>query len=436
MKQIYLLMIICLCASCSDNDFDVVGFNEKTQNSIQSISIILGIEKYERFYYLAKDNRDTLKIPSTEFEGGILYIKDILENDDSYSIILSNGEKFNILHTAESEIKYRIPNISFLRLDGYDIQLKIVLKDTNSLLRINHGEPGIGGLVCSSFIDFAKGTIGYYKPYSTEEEKTIDVLVESEQTIPFVEGHEYTIVSSKENGCIATIKVTDNDIQQTYQFTPDIGCYESGITNGWGKSSYEIKGEVDISGFKIYSNQDYHSKLLILGDSNADHGGIGDDKWRNYARQIKSRMGGSAFLVVQGGADTNDFITWLNEYVLNICKPQYCLVATYNEANFSMWYSNISEIIQIISDKGIIPILATIHPGGRNGLNDERKRINDWIRESGYLVFDIAKVISQNNDGITVNEELLRYDLVHFNYETNDMLADYFWETFSHLLKN
>lgn len=101
-----------------------------------------------------------------------------------------------------------------------------------------------------------------------------------------------------------------------------------------------------------------------------------------------------------------------------------------------MWYSNISEIIKITNDKDIIPILATIHPGGKNGLNDERKRINDWIRESGYLVFDIAKIISRNNDGITVNEELLRWDLVHFNYEANDMLADYFGETFSHLLKN
>lgn len=65
-------------------------------------------------------------------------------------------------------------------------------------------------------------------------------------------------------------------------------------------SSYEVSGSINILNFKTYSNQDYHSKLLVLGDSNADHGGIGDDKWRNYIRQIKARMGGSAFLVVQG----------------------------------------------------------------------------------------------------------------------------------------
>ena len=431
-----LFVLICLCLSCSDKEFDTARYNGEMMSKLHEVSMIEGIEKYEKFYYITRGDGDTIQIPSTEFENGIIYVKDIVKNKNYYCIKLSNGEVSNIPCTLEAEIKNRVPNISSLRLDGYDIQIKAVLKGRNSLLRINHGEPNLNGLVCSSFIDFTNGRIGYYKPYTTDEEKTTEELIEGEQIIPFVEGHEYTIVSSKQNGCFASLSITDNLTGECYEFSPEIGCYESGITNGWGKSSYEVMGDVEVLEFKIYSNQDYNSKLLILGDSNADHGGIGDYKWRNYTRQIKKGMGGSAFLVVQGGADTNHFLTWLDGYVLDLCKPQYCLITTYNETNFSRWYSNIMKIIQILEDNNIVPILATIHPGGKGGIDDGRKKINEWIRNSGYLVFDIAKIISLNHDGISLNKNLLHFDMVHYNYEANTLLANAFLETFPSLVNN
>ncbi len=85
----------------------------------------------------------------------------------------------------------------------------------------------------------------------------------------------------------------------------------------------------------------------------------------------------------------------------------------------------------------IIPILATIHPGEGDMISNERRKINDWIRNSGYLVFDVAKVISVNNDGVTTWKEMLREPTwVHFNYEANDLLAKIFFETFPYLLNN
>ncbi|MBO5632404.1 MAG: SGNH/GDSL hydrolase family protein [Aeriscardovia sp.] len=431
-----LIILTCLCLSCSDKEFDAAGFNREIQNKLHAISLIESIEKFEKFYYLVGAEGDTIQIPATEFENGVIYVKDIIKNESYYNLKLSNGDVSNIPCTVGAEIKYRVPNISSLRLDGYDIQMKVVLKDKSSLLRINHGEPNIGGLVCSSFIDFANSRIGYYKPYTTNGEETTEVLIESNQIIPFVEEHEYTIVSSKTNGCVASLSITDNETGEIYEFSPEIGCYESGITNGWGKSSYEVKGNIEVLDFRIYSNQDYNSKLLILGDSNADHGGIGDYKWRNYARQIKDGMGGSAFLVVQGGADTNHFLTWLEEYVLDICKPQYCLVTTYNESPFFEWHSNIMEIIQIFEGKNIIPILATIHSGGKDGIDDGRIKINEWIRGSNCLVFDVAKIVSLDHDGISVNKDLLQYDMVHYNFEANDLLASSFFEIFPFLRNN
>ena len=84
----------------------------------------------------------------------------------------------------------------------------------------------------------------------------------------------------------------------------------------------------------------------------------------------------------------------------------------------------------------IIPILATIHPGSGEMISEDKRKMNDWMRSSGYLVFDVARVISQNNDGVTTNESLLRSDLVHFNFEANDLLAADFFETFSFMKEN
>lgn len=438
MRQLFYLIFIGLCISCSKENIAIEeSIEEETLHTFQSVSLITGIEKYENYYYIAQDTRDTLKIPATELGNGEVYINDILDIGSSYRFVFSDGEKYDIPVVADLEIKYRVPNISTLRLDGYDIQIKVVLKDRNGLLRINHGEPNLDGLVCSSFIDFTNGRIGYYKPYTADGEKSSEVLIESDQMIPFVKGHEYTIVSSKRDGCVASLSITDNLTGECYEFSPEIGCYESGITNGWGKSSYEVMGDVEVLEFKIYSNQDYNSKLLILGDSNADHGGIGNDKWRNYARQIKKGMGGSAFLVVQGGAGTRNFLTWMDGYVFDLCKPQYCLITTYNETNFQKWNPNILEILRRLEIRKIIPILATIHPAEGDKISDERRKINDWIRNSGYLVFDVAKVISVNNDGLTTWKKVLHEpNWVHYNFTANDLLATNFFETFPYLSNN
>lgn len=437
LRIISSIIILCLFTSCSENGFDVEEYNSNVAFGLNKISNIIGIEKYGKFYYIADGGGDTVKIPSTEFEKGVLYVKDVFKKENYCSIKLSNGEVSNFPCFADTEIKYRVPNISSLRLDGYDIQIKVVIKDINSLLRINHGEPNIGGLVCSSFIDFANSRIGYYKPYTIDGEKTTEVLIEREQIIPFIKGHVYTIVSSKHNGCVASLSIKDNETGESYEFSPEIKCYESGITHGWGKSSYEEMGGIEVLDFKIYSNQDFNSRLLILGDSNADHGGLGSYKWRNYTRQIKLGMNGSAFLVVQGGAGTSNFISWLDEYAMDLCKPKYCLVTTYNETNFSRWYSNIQEILNRLKRENITPILATIHPAEGDVIGDTHSEINDWIRSSGFLVFDVAKVISLNHDGVTTWKDILTPpNWVHFNLEANNILAKNFFETFPYLSNN
>ena len=434
--KFFLFLLLFFTVSCNKDEIDVEQANQMFVETFGEIKAISGVEEYEGFYYIEYFDGKTAKLPSKEYYKGILYIMDIKKDDSSLCFYLSNGDIRSIECGNETCIKYRLPNVGSLRTDGYDLNLDIVLNDLNSVIRINHGEPNINGMVCSSFIDFKRGKMGYFIPYSVDEDKTDEILVEDEQTISFEKGHHYSIISSKTGGCIASIIITDNDGGKTYQFSPEIGCYESGIANGWGRSSYEIVGDIDVLNFKIYSNQPYHSKLLILGDSNADHGGVGDYKWKNYARQIKTGMQGDVFLIVQGGASTNDFLTWLREYALDVCAPQYCMITTYNEYTFSKWNNNIKEIVNILENHHIIPILATIHPGSGEMISEDKRKMNDWMRSSGYLVFDVARVISQNNDGVTTNESLLRSDLVHFNFEANDLLAADFFETFSFMKEN
>ena len=182
-----IFIILFFLSSCSDKEIDIKKYNEDIINGLNSISNIIGIEKYEQFYDIAKSEGDTIKIPSTEFEKGVLYVKDIIEKDNYFSFVLSSGEVSNIPSVAGVKIKYRVPNISSLRLDGYDIQVKMVLKDCNSILRINHGEPNIGGMVCSLYIDFSRGRIGLYEPYTTDSEKTTEKFIEDEQQISFIQ---------------------------------------------------------------------------------------------------------------------------------------------------------------------------------------------------------------------------------------------------------
>jgi hypothetical protein len=436
-SKFLLFLLLFFTVSCNKDEIDVEQENLMFNETFSEINAINGVEEYEGFYYIEYLDGKTAKLPSKEYCKGILYIMDIKKDAGSLCFYLSNGDVRSIECENETLVKFRLPNIKSLRTDGYDLNLDIVLNNINSVIRINHGEPNINGIVCSSFIDFKRGKIGYFNPYSVDEEKTDEILVENEQTISFEQGHHYSIISSKIDGCIASITITDNDGDQTYQFSPEIGCYESGITNGWGRSSYEIVGDIDVMNFKIYSNQPYHSKLLILGDSNADHGGIGDYKWKNYARQIKTGLQGNAYLIVQGGASTNDFLVWLQEYALDVCAPQYCMITTYNEYTFSKWIKNIKEIINILENHHIIPILATIHPGSGEMISDDKRKMNDWMRSSGYLVFDMARVISKDHDGVTTIERLLRLPtLVHFNFEANDMLAADFFDTFPFMKTN
>lgn len=337
--------------------------------------------------------------------------------------------------SSDRDIVEYLPNVSSLRVDEYKIVIEVELKERNSLLRINNGEPDIGGMVCSAFVDFGRGKLGYYVPFSTEDEKTEEILVEDDRIIPFEEGRKYIISSSKINGCAVKLSVTDETSNEVYEFAPQLKCYTSGITNAWGRNSYEVVGNIDVEDFTVYSTQGKHPKLLILGDSNADHGGLGSDKWRNYARQIKDSMRGDVFLVAQGGANTSHYLTWLNEYVFNVCQPQYCLITTYNETSYTRWHTNILQIIDRLEAHNIIPILATIHPGGGPTIDEQKARINEWIRKSGYFVFDIGKLVSLNNDGVTTDEDLLRPDLVHFNYISNNLLADSFMSEFPFLYR-
>lgn len=227
----FILVILCVLSSCSKETFDVVEYNKSTMDSLSMLSYITSIEKYGKLYYIENQTSKTIEIPATEFVSGILYLKEIKEEKTSFSFVLSDGNELTIDHAPDVKIRYRLPNISTLRTDGYDIVLKLILADKNSHLRINYGEPNIDGLVCSAFIDFGKGKMGYYQPYMTDEEKSEEILATYEKDIPFEQGNQYTIVASKKEGCIASVFVKDEKSGDEYEFSPELTCYESGITN-------------------------------------------------------------------------------------------------------------------------------------------------------------------------------------------------------------
>ncbi len=68
LRIILSVIVFCLLTSCSEKGFDVEEYNANVALGLNKISNIIGIEKYEKFYYIAECGGDTVKIPSTEFE--------------------------------------------------------------------------------------------------------------------------------------------------------------------------------------------------------------------------------------------------------------------------------------------------------------------------------------------------------------------------------
>ena len=153
----------------------------------------------------------------------------------------------------------------------------------------------------------------------------------------------------------------------------------------------------------------------------------------SYSRLIKDAHNGDVAIFAQGGASAFDFVNWLDSYILNICKPTYALITTYNTTTASRHILETEYIVNTLKRHQITPILATIHPGGNAEANARNQEINQWVKDSGYMYLDLAELLSLNNDGVTADSNLLNPDMVHFTTPTNKIIAERFESDFGYI---
>lgn len=319
-----------------------------------------------------------------------------------------------------------IPYSTYIRADETETIVDVVLTEKHSVFKLIKGETS----PCIAFVDFGNNKFGFYTP-----DKDTEIIYQQEDFgSSFTQGHKYQIALAKIKGYIAKLSVTDLNTGINKELIIDSDSDNLGISYCWGKDSYKvISGNVEVTKLKLVSLQKTKPSLMIIGDSNADHGGLGKNKKFGYTRLIKEAHNGDVSIFSQGGANAFDFVNWIDNYILNICKPTYALISTYNTITSERHILEIEYIIDVLKRHQITPIIATIHPGGNEEVNIRHQEINQWIKNSGYMYFDLAELLSLNNDGITVNSNLLNPDLVHFTKSTNELIATRFEHDFGYI---
>lgn len=319
-----------------------------------------------------------------------------------------------------------IPYSTYVRADETETIADVILTDKNSVFKLIKGEVS----PCIAFVDFGNNKFGFYTP----NKETETVYKQEDFGTAFIQGHKYQVSLAKVKGYIAKLSVTDLNTVTKKELVIDSDSDNLGISYCWGADTYEVvSGSVQVTKFKLVSLQKIRPSLMILGDSNADHGGLGSNKRLGYSRLIKEAHDGEVAIFSQGGASAYDFVNWLDNYILNICKPTYALISTYNTTDADRHILEIEYLVDALARHQITPILATIHPSGDTNANARHRAINDWIKGSGYMYFDLAELLSLNNDGVTVNPNLLNPDLVHFTKPTNELIANRFENDFGYI---
>ena len=105
--------------------------------------------------------------------------------------------------------------------------------------------------------------------------------------------------------------------------------------------------------------QPENSMVLLIGDSFIEGNSLVEDKDKRYSTLISDELQGSAFINGYGGGVSNEGITWLNSYLIDIVHLQYAtLVFGMNERDLDIWKSNALQIMDILKNN-ITPVLVT-----------------------------------------------------------------------------
>lgn len=173
--------------------------------------------------------------------------------------------------------------------------------------------------------------------------------------------------------------------------------------NGWGTPRIELVEDnsvLYVKSVNMISLGNENPNVFIIGDSYVENNTR--NPLNSYGRRLYDITNGNVLLSGRGGATASDLLHRI-VVELNVCTPKYCVLqvgANDYYYGFDLFKTTMEQIIEIVKDNGVIPILTTTPRMGSVDNLSFLRQANEWIKNSGYKYIDVAMALS-NGDGET-----------------------------------
>lgn len=306
--------------------------------------------------------------------------------------------------------------------DSDTVVARFILKDPDARLEMKR-QPDSSDyeVACGAYIDFSRNEMGIYKACLPDQYQ--EVAAKCDIAGISAKGRPYSAYFAKENSYELHLTLVDDYSGRSVEVRSNTTV--AGI--GWGKRSCKVvSGDILIKEFFDLSDQPYHARLAIIGDSFVEGNSLLDERDNRYPFLIKNRLDGDVFINGKGGARSADGVKWINSYLLGAVKPKYMILAFgMNDRKLFVWRNNMNKMCSILEKNDIIPVLVTVTPSSNeNCAYEEHMKMNDYIRSSGRKYIDAAKACSKNNDGVTFDSDLFIDDGVHPTIEGHRLIFE------------
>ena len=366
---------------------------------------------YEPYKYLKTDTKTNNLIVDKFFKPTRYLVnhnfKDGASDFVNTNWTFSNGVASNTASGWDCQM-YRDIRTDF---DSRGMSVKFTPNTDNVALVI--GNKNKNNLYASTFygVDFSSAKLQIFANWNNNAETPPATIAEKVCVFPLVVGREYVLEYRRKTLFTGKVIIRDCVTGESDELEHTIYALK-----GWDNPCIIcVNGTASISEFKYFHLMPTETKIAVFGDSfiegaNLNYGGVNS----RYVSLIANKIDEEIFIDGRGGESSSGLLEKIKTDYL--CKSKYTIIAIgANDYDYSSWLSNVQEIIAFLEKCGSTPIITTISRRTDTDNLSFIQQANEWIRNGGYLFVDVAKAISANNDGETINTELYFNDNVHPN---------------------
>lgn len=294
--------------------------------------------------------------------------------------------------------------------DSRGMAVRFIPKSGDALLVI--GNKNASNLAASTFygVDFGAKQLAIYPNWNNDTAAPVPPATQA-SNLTLAADREYILEYRRQTLFKGKVILRDCLTGESESFE-----IANNALKGWDNPCVIVPaGTVEVKRVQYFHTMPIEAKLAVYGDSFIEGANLGYGSIdKRYVQRIADAIGEDVFLDGRGGESAAGV---LQKYPTDsLCKAQYTLIAVgTNDYTYNTWLSNIQSIIAFVEAKGSVPVLVTVSRRTDTDNLSFIQQANAWVRSSGYAYLDVAKAISLNNDGETINTELYYSDNVHPN---------------------